>query len=919
MGCLRGNIAAAETAIQHLVETSRQEDAENVRRISEAVDQARIAEIQSVSQHFEEEASRRAHAVDELQQRVAPGWASATLGGEWTSSGRIWPADLVRIGTLPTAAQSEAAMLAPLLIGPGVAFTGQSDVVEPMVRSVLGRFLAQSPLKHITIEVFDPKVRGVFGDLAGIRMAHPPAFPQPSADAGAFGLRLDQLMQSAVRNVELARLVGARTLTELWRVREVPEGTLHLIVLLDYPYGVTAALQERLLRIAQIGGPAGTSMIVAVDPSEYPEHDVVPDDLLQKLFPIQASLGAVEAPGYPTTGRPDPSPSGSFLGTMVAGLTNAAHMATGPSVSLQEINQEAFADPWRDRGEPRKAIDSLDAVIGRAGAEPLTLSFRPENPPHPNLLVGGAVGQGKSNLLLDVIYGLAAKYPPDELELHLLDFKRGLEFKRFAPDEAGQNWLPHVKVLSLESNQAFGIAVLAFVDAEMERRAALFKSAGVNSLNAYRKATTQTMPRLLLVIDEFHVLFEGDDRYVDDAIDLMARLAKQGRAYGIHLLLASQTTSGVKGLAIKGDSIFAQFPLRLSLKNTPQESQAILSDGNKAAADLTYRGEVVLNRNFGTDPEGSNVRGLAAYADPDVVADLQARLWALGHSDPPMVFVGSDFAKWDPERDRAPIARDGQMSLLLGRPIEVTTRPTSLTLESDADQTIAIVGPDSKLAAAAVTSLIQSALPHLANAGGSLVILDGLDDVEGTWLGRIERDARSRGVDITRVSRAKIASTLVNQVGPRLGEDGAPALVVGVGLQRARDMDVTITAVPHLANEFEITVPGFSVDATSSVDSGRAVLKRLATEGALSGIQFVGWWSNLRTLEADLGMIHSGVGRYVTTGLGRDDLKTVAGAMAQPLDGWPRIGLFDRNGDRGLETIVPFDPQAFSVGATDGH
>lgn len=421
------------------------------------------------------------------------------------------------------------------------------------------------------------------------------------------------------------------------------------------------------------------------------------------------------------------------------------------------------------------------------------------------------------------------------------------------------------------------------------------------------------------MIDEFHVLFEGDDRYVDEAVERMSRLAKQGRAYGIHLLLASQTTSGVRGLAIKGDSIFAQFPLRLSLKNTPQESQAILSEGNKAASELTYRGEVILNRNFGTDPEGSNVRGLAAFAEPNAMADLQERLWRLGHGTPPLLFVGSDYATWDPMLDSAPPGRPGQLTMLLGRPIEVTTKPTVITLEQDADQAVAVLGPDVRVAGAALNSLVRSAVPQLAAEGGSLVILDGLGGDDAGWMDAVESDARVRGVAVLRVGRAEIAGTLVDVIGPRLTAAGPPVLVVGAGLQRARDMDASRAPEPKPVDDFQVFVPDFGLDPDAGVDSGRVVLRRLAAEGGLTGVHFVGWWSNLRTLEADLGMLHTGVGRYVTAGLGRDDLKSVAGVMAQPIDGSPRIGLYDRNGDRGLETVIPFDPEVFDRGVVDEH
>ena len=73
------------------------------------------------------------------------------------------------------------------------------------------------------------------------------------------------------------------------------------------------------------------------------------------------------------------------------------------------------------------------------------------------------------------------------------------------------------------------------------------------------------MPRLLLIIDEFQVLFDGDDRLVDESVELLETISRQGRASGVHLLLSSQTTTGVSGLRVKGESIFAQFPRRSSL------------------------------------------------------------------------------------------------------------------------------------------------------------------------------------------------------------------------------------------------------------------------------------------------------------------------------------------------------------------
>ncbi len=76
----------------------------------------------------------------------------------------------------------------------------------------------------------------------------------------------------------------------------------------------------------------------------------------------------------------------------------------------------------------------------------------------------------------------------------------------------------------------------------------------------------------------------------------------------------------------------------------------------------------------------------------------------------------------------------------------------------------------------------------------------------------------------------------------------------------------------------------------------------------MAGVYFIGWWSNLRTLESDLGTMRQGVGTYLTAELGREDLRTIAGPYVSKIDGSPRVGVYDMNSDGGLQTLVPFDP-----------
>src|SRR6185369_12256671 len=94
-------------------------------------------------------------------------------------------------------------------------------------------------------------------------------------------------------------------------------------------------------------------------------------------------------------------------------------------------------------------------------------------------LVGGRSGAGKTAFLINVLYGLGARYSPHELALYLLDFKEGVSFAEFVPTRRDRTWLPHARAVGVESDREYGLAVLRELDAEMTCRSVAYKDAGV--------------------------------------------------------------------------------------------------------------------------------------------------------------------------------------------------------------------------------------------------------------------------------------------------------------------------------------------------------------------------------------------------------------------------------------------------------
>ncbi|GAA8278469.1 FtsK/SpoIIIE domain-containing protein [Helicobacter pylori] len=192
-------------------------------------------------------------------------------------------------------------------------------------------------------------------------------------------------------------------------------------------------------------------------------------------------------------------------------------------------------------------------------------------------------GSGKSNFLHVLIQNLAFYYDPDEVQLFLLDYKEGVEFNAYTDPI-----LEHARLVSVASSVPYGITFLKWLCDEIKKRSELFKQFKVKDLSDYRKH--EKMPRLIVVIDEFQVLFS--DKSTKAVEGHLNTLLKKGRSYGVHLVLATQTMRGGE----IDSSIKAQIANRIALPMDADDSAKILDDD--AACELV-RPEGIFNNNGG--------------------------------------------------------------------------------------------------------------------------------------------------------------------------------------------------------------------------------------------------------------------------------------------------------------------------------
>ena len=278
---------------------------------------------------------------------------------------------------------------------------------------------------------------------------------------------------------------------------------------------------------------------------------------------------------------------------------------------------KSMPDLWTNFSKGATTIGGFDIPIGWTPAgESVSLTLGATTSEH-HALLAGKTGSGKSNLLHVMIHTLCEKYPPGEVDLYLLDYKESTEFTVYATPS-----LPHARLVATESDPEYGVTVLRHLVDELEKRARLFKTAGIRDFAEYRKASFEQLPRVLLVIDEFQVLFSDSRQVAEAAEQLLSQLLKQGRSFGIHILLATQTLKAINALSI--GAIITQLGCRIALACGQEDSAMILGGGNSAAAELRSPPEGIINNANGA--KSGNIKFLIPLAESAFCREHIAKL-----------------------------------------------------------------------------------------------------------------------------------------------------------------------------------------------------------------------------------------------------------------------------------------------------
>ncbi len=359
------------------------------------------------------------------------------------------------------------------------------------------------------------------------------------------------------------------------------------LVIADFPTNFTENSIKRLSSIITSGAKCGVHVMMHRDMGQPIPQGIDEDTLHRFTMKLKEQDGTlrIDEKGMrdlplKTTAPPDDVTTTTIVKT-VGELAETTHRVEVPFSIIAPKEKEHWS---------RSTAHKLTVPLGRAGATKFqNLVLGRGTAQH--ALIAGKTGSGKSTLLHVLITNLALWYSPDEVEFYLVDFKKGVEFKTYATHK-----LPHARVVAVESDREFGISVLQKLDNELKRRGELFRDLGVQDIEGFRKSSDDPMPRLLLIVDEFQEFFVDDDKISQEASLLLDRIVRQGRAFGIHAILGSQTLDGAYTL---GRSTMGQMAVRIALQCSEADSYIILSEDNAAARLLSRPGEAIYNDSAG--------------------------------------------------------------------------------------------------------------------------------------------------------------------------------------------------------------------------------------------------------------------------------------------------------------------------------
>lgn len=316
-------------------------------------------------------------------------------------------------------------------------------------------------------------------------------------------------------------------------------------------------LMDDLHEIIENGRRAGIyfAVVLSKDITEYDWKDQDANDFVQYFTPYSTILTDKKdndgnpIPDYDLLRRDADVPTddgvkpGTLADLVIEYLTKGA--STVPNKVYEGIeNGELYKNnPIKSLDDqPRSDVGKLVVPVAQTDSGDV-MNMRLDDGDYRFYFILGRSGSGKSFTLHTILTNLMLKYGPEAVEVILMDFKSGGVELNYYKD------VPHVSSLLVNgADKQVAYEILLSLKNAMKERGQFFQKSGESTISRYNKYAVRNglpeMKHIVLLADECQHLFTVEDPSSEDNIITM--LAREGRTYGIHMVLATQTLEGIQ-------------------------------------------------------------------------------------------------------------------------------------------------------------------------------------------------------------------------------------------------------------------------------------------------------------------------------------------------------------------------------------
>src|SRR5699024_3693689 len=262
-------------------------------------------------------------------------------------------------------------------------------------------------------------------------------------------------------------------------------------------------------------------------------------------------------------------------------------------IYLPDLHEVDYTMAWEREKAPLMPTIGFADFPELQDQHPLSVDLAKDG----HILVLSSPGYGKSTFLQTVVMDLARTHHPGRLHTYLLDFGTNglLPLKD----------LPHVAdTLMIDETEKIG-KLMRRLQENMKTRKRKLSKHGVANIAMYEQASGESVPNILIVIDNYDSVRETD--FVDDFNALITQIAREGGGVGIHLIISAGRQNALR-MPLQSN-IKVQIPLylidytevrsiigrtELQIEEIPGPGLEKIEEANLVQTALTTKGEDAL-------------------------------------------------------------------------------------------------------------------------------------------------------------------------------------------------------------------------------------------------------------------------------------------------------------------------------------